>query len=65
MGLVGLHVVDDSFVHPEPGTTALDHLPGGLIFLGAVGAAAVGFRRSRAGLRAAIALAVGLLAATG
>jgi dienelactone hydrolase len=62
IGLVGLHVADDSFIHPEPGTTALDHLSGGLIVLGAVGAAAVGYRRGRAGLRAAIALVVGLFA---
>jgi hypothetical protein len=58
--LVGLHVADDSFIHPEPGTTALDHLPGGLIVLAAVGAAAVGYRRGRAGVRATIAIVTGI-----
>ena len=38
IALVGLHVADDSFIHPEPGTTALDHLPGGAIVLTALGA---------------------------
>jgi dienelactone hydrolase len=62
VALVGLHVADDSFIHPEPGTTALDHLTGGLIVLAAVGAAAAGYRRGRAGVRGAIALVLGLLA---
>ena len=62
IGAVGLHVADDSFLHPEPGTTALDHLPGGLIVLAAVGAAAAGYRRGRAGVRASIALFTGLFA---
>ena len=31
LAIVGLHVVDDSFFHPEPGTSALDHLAGGLV----------------------------------
>jgi hypothetical protein len=62
IALVGLHVVDDSFVHPEPGTTALDHLPGGLVGVAAVGAAAAAYRRGRAGVRAVVALFVGLFA---
>jgi dienelactone hydrolase len=62
VALTGLHVADDSFLQPEPGTTALDHLPGGLIVLAALGGAAVAYRRGRAGVRATIALVVGLLA---
>ena len=62
MAIVGLHIADDSFLQPEPGTSALDHLPGGLIPLAALGIAVVGYRRGRAGLRAAIALFVGILA---
>ncbi len=62
LAIVGLHVVDDSFLHPEPGTSALDHLAGGLIPLGALGLAAFGYHRGRAGLRAAIALVAGLFA---
>ena len=60
--LVGLHVADDSFLQPEPGTSALDHLSGGLVPLGLLGLAAVAYRRGRAGLRAAIVLVAGLLA---
>ena len=60
--IVGLHVVDDAFLQPEPGTSALDHLPGGLVQLGALGLAVVAYRRGRAGVRATIALVVGLLA---
>ena len=62
VALTGLHVADDSFLQPEPGTTALDHLPGGLLVLAALGGAAVAYRRGRAGVRATIALVVGLLA---
>jgi len=60
--IVGLHIVDDSFLQPEPGTSALDHLAGGLVPLAALGLAAVGYRRGRAGVRATIALIVGVLA---
>ena len=62
VAVTGLHVADDSFFQPEPGTTALDHLPGGLLVLAALGGAAVAYRRSRAGVRATVALVVGLLA---
>jgi dienelactone hydrolase len=62
VAVTGLHVADDSFFQPEPGTTALDHLPGGLLVLAALGGAAVAYRRGRAGVRATIALVVGLLA---
>jgi hypothetical protein len=62
LALVGLHVVDDSFLDPEPGTSALDHLAGGLVPLALVALAAVAFRRGRAGLRAAVALVAGVFA---
>ena len=62
MAIVGLHIADDSFLQPEPGTSALDHLAGGLIPLAALGIAVVGYRRGRAGLRATITLFVGILA---
>ena len=60
--LLGLHIADDSFLQPEPGTSALDHVPGGLIQLAALGLAVVGYRRGRAGVQATIAIVVGLLA---
>ena len=62
MAIVALHVADDAFIQPEPGTSAVDHLPGGLVQLAALGVAAVAYRRGRAGLQATIALVVGLFA---
>jgi uncharacterized protein len=59
IGLVGLHVADDNFLQPEPGMSAVDHLPGGLLQLGLVAAAAWAYPRVRAGARGAIALLVG------
>ena len=61
IGLVGLHVVDDNFLQPEPGMSALDHLPGGLALLALVAAGAWAYPRVRAGARAAIALLAGFL----
>jgi hypothetical protein len=40
IGLVGLHVADDNFLQPEPGMSAVDHLPGGLALLALVAAGA-------------------------
>ena len=62
VAIVGLHIADDSFLQPEPGTSAPDHLAGGLIPLAALTIAAAGYRRGRAGLRATIALLVGVFA---
>ncbi len=62
IALLGLHIADDSFIQPEPGTSALDHVPGGLVQLAAVAIAAVAYRRGRAGVRASIALVAGLFA---
>jgi hypothetical protein len=58
--LIGLHVIDDSFVQPQPGTSAGDHLVSGLVPLGVLGLAAVAYTRVRGGARAAIALLVGV-----
>jgi dienelactone hydrolase len=62
LAVVALHVADDAFLQPEPGTSALDHVTGGSAQLAALGLAAVGYRRGRAGLQATIALVAGLLA---
>ena len=61
--IVGLHVADDSFLNPEPGTSPLDHLASGPVSLAALTAAAFAYRRGRAGLRATIAVVAGVLAA--
>ena len=63
--LVGLHVVDDAFLQPEPGVSALDHLPGGLVLLAIVVAAAAAYPRLRAGARGALALAFGFAGLVG
>jgi uncharacterized protein len=60
IGLVALHVVDDNWLQPEPGTSAGDHVVSGLVPLALLGLAAFGFGRLRAGPRAAVALLVGV-----
>jgi fermentation-respiration switch protein FrsA (DUF1100 family) len=59
-GLIALHVVDDSFVQPQPGTSATDHLVSGLVPLGLLGLAAWAYPRLRAGWRAILALGLGI-----
>jgi hypothetical protein len=61
-GAVALHVADDSFLQPQPGTSAADHLAGGLIPLAVLGLAVYAFPRLRAGWQAALALLVGFFA---
>src|SRR6478735_433046 len=62
---VALHVADDSFVQPQPGTGARDHLVGGLVSLAALTVALVVYPRLRPGARAVLALSVGLVATVG
>ena len=52
IGVVALHVVDDSFLQPNPGTSAADHVLGGLVPLALLVAAGVFYARLRAGARA-------------
>src|SRR5688572_27550004 len=59
VAVVGLHVVDDNFLQPEPGMSPVDHLGGGLAQLALVVAAAWAYPRVRAGARAALALLFG------
>jgi dienelactone hydrolase len=60
LGLVALHVLDDSFLRPEPGVERSDHLVSGLVPLALLALAAWAYRRSRPGARASIALAAGV-----
>jgi uncharacterized protein len=60
-GVVALHVVDDNFLQPNPGTSAGDHLVGGLVPLALFVAAGVSYGRLRAGARATIAFLGGWL----
>ena len=59
-GVIALHIVDDSFVQPQPGTSATDHLAGGLVPLALLGLAAFAYPRLRAGWRAVVALLLGV-----
>ncbi len=60
-GVVALHVLDDNFFQPNPGTTASDHLVSGLVPLALLVAAASLYGRLRAGARGTIALLLGYL----
>ncbi len=59
-GLLALHVADDSFLQPQPGTTAADHLVSGLVPLALLVVFLARYGRLRPGGRAAIAIATGL-----
>ena len=60
--VVALAVVDDAFVHREPGTAIDEHLAAGLLPAAAAIALAVLYPRLRAGARAVVALICGSLA---
>jgi hypothetical protein len=61
LAVVALHVVDDNFLHPEPGTSAADHFVSGFAPLAIIVAAAVCYGRLRPGGRGALALVFGVL----
>ncbi len=63
--IVAVHAAVDSFFAPEPGTSPEDHLVRGSVSLAMLGLAIVVFPRVRAGARAAIAAALGVLALEG
>jgi hypothetical protein len=65
VGLLALHVVDDRFLQPQPGTSATDHLVSGVVPLALLGVAAWAYPRVRAGARATIALLLVLPAIVG
>ena len=57
-----LHILDDNFFQPEPGTGAADHLVSGLVPLAALAGAMWAYPRLRAGWRAVLAITLGVLA---
>ncbi len=63
LGVAALHAVDDNFLQPEPGTSAGDHLWGGLIQVGLFVLFAWAYPRLRAGLRATLSIFVGVFMA--
>jgi uncharacterized protein len=60
LGIGALHVVDDNFLQPQPGTSAGDHLVGGLIQTAFFVSFAWAYPRLRPGLRGTLAIFVGL-----
>jgi hypothetical protein len=60
--VVALAVLDDAFVHREPGTSMLDHLAGGIVPAVAAVGLAILYPRLRSGARAVVALVCGSLA---
>ncbi len=65
LAAIAVHVVDDSFVQPQPGTSARDHLVSGLAVLAALALAAWGYPRLRGGRRGALALLFGFFGIVG
>jgi fermentation-respiration switch protein FrsA (DUF1100 family) len=65
IGVVALHVVDDNFLQPNPGTSAADHLVSGLVPLTLLVVAGVFYDRLRAGARAVVALLAGFFGVLG
>ena len=65
LALIALHVLDDSFVQPQPGTSPGDHVVSTLVPLGLLGLAAWAYPRLRGGRRGALALALGILGIAG
>jgi poly(3-hydroxybutyrate) depolymerase len=61
IGVVALHIADDSFFQPEAGTSAGDHLVSGLVPLALLALAAWGFPRLRGTQRGLLALLLGPL----
>src|SRR5215204_340524 len=62
LALIALHVLDDNFVQPQPGTSPGDHLVSGLVPLTLLGLAAWAYPRLSGGWRGALALFLGPLA---
>jgi uncharacterized protein len=60
VAVIAIHVLDDSFIQPEPGTSAGDHLVSGLVPLAALAIAAAVYPRVRPGARATLAVLIGI-----
>jgi hypothetical protein len=59
--VVAVHVLDDNFLQPQPGTSAGDHLVSGLVPLAVLLGCAAAYARLRPALQATLALTLGLL----
>jgi uncharacterized protein len=58
--LIALHVIDDNYLQPQPGTSPGDHLVSGLVPLALLGLAAWAHPRLRGARRGALALVAGV-----
>ena len=58
IALIGLHIADDNFLHPEAGTSAGDHLVSGLVPLALLALAAWAFPRLPGAARGGLALLI-------
>ena len=58
--LIAVHVVDDNFLQPQPGTSAGDHLVSGLVPATLLLLFAASYGRLRSGVRGTLALVVGI-----
>jgi uncharacterized protein len=58
--LLALHVIDDSFIQPNPGTSAADHLVSGLVPLVLLALAAWALPRMRGAWQGAVSLVLGI-----
>src|SRR5215212_8411765 len=65
IALIALHVLDDNFIQPQPGTAPGDHLVSGLVPLAILGLAAWAHPRLRGSRRGALALTFGVLGIAG
>src|SRR4051812_21680620 len=59
-GILCVHIIDDNFVEPQPGTQAGDHLVSGLVPIALLLGIAAVYPRLRPGARAAWAITIGL-----
>ena len=64
LGLIALHIVDDNFLQPQPGTSAADHLVSGLVPLALIVLLGWGYLHWRPGVRAVVATLLGVLGIT-
>ncbi len=60
LAVIGVHVLDDNFFQPQPGTSAGDHLISGLVPFAFVLVVAALYSRLRSGLRALLAAMLGM-----
>src|SRR5688500_5235970 len=61
LGAIALHLVDENYLQPQPGTSGADHLASGLIPVAILLGVAAAYPRLPAWLRAATAMTFGAL----